>query len=299
VNEPAAAREAEVPAALPFSAARRSQIEGMLLEHLPSEGRYTGRLLEALRSAVLAPGRRVRPGLVLAAAEAAGARPERVHRLACAVEYVHTAGLVLDDLPDFGDRTERRGLPCLHVAYDAATAVLAAEALLMVAFSEVARSVHENGVPSAGAASIVSLFAETIGVAGMIGGEFAELSRLRGQGDPEAHDYATRHRIADLFVFCAQAPAVVVGAPEDAVRALSTYGERLGRAYQGLTDLEAAGERPEAETSRTRSRAGEALREAGREIRGFGAAADGLHALVAYVSERVGKAALAKAGRSR
>src|SRR4051812_7121708 len=129
------------------------------------------RLAEAMRYSVLAGGKRLRPVLALMAAEACGADPVVALPSACALEMVHTYSLVHDDLPAMDDDDLRRGRPTCHKAFDEATAILAGDALLTLAFEVVARDVR----PAEAAAASVRVLAEAAGPAGMVGGQMADL----------------------------------------------------------------------------------------------------------------------------
>src|SRR5262245_35695055 len=112
----------------------QEQVEAALECALPAADHAPGRLHEAMRYAVLGGGKRVRPLLVYAAGEAAGASPAQLAAAACAVEFIHAYSLIHDDLPCMDDDVLRRGKPTVHVQFDEATAMLAGDALQSLAF---------------------------------------------------------------------------------------------------------------------------------------------------------------------
>lgn len=277
-----------------------------LLETLPAS--VPPRLGEAMRYAVLGGGKRFRPFLVLESARLFGLAPEVALEAAAAVELVHCYSLVHDDLPAMDDDELRRGQPTVHIAFDEATAILAGDALLTLAF-EVLTSPRAH--PDAGVRCTVALaLARAAGPAGMVGGQQLDLEAesLPRQG---AEDIARVRRIQDmktgaLIAFSAEAGAVLAGAPEEDRRALASYGRALGAAFQIADDLldvegeeatigKATGKDAAAGKATFVSALGiggarERLRqleaEATAELARFGARAEVLRQAVAYASSR-------------
>jgi geranylgeranyl diphosphate synthase type II len=112
----------------------REKVDRALEGSMPKEGSHPARLVSAMRYSLFAGGKRIRPILVLAAAEAAGGSHEEALEAACAVELVHTYSLIHDDLPAMDDDDYRRGMATCHRAFDEGTAILAGDALLTMAF---------------------------------------------------------------------------------------------------------------------------------------------------------------------
>jgi farnesyl diphosphate synthase len=202
-----------------------------------------GRLVEAMRHGALAGGKRLRPYLVLASAGMFSVREEAAMPTACALEFLHCYSLVHDDLPAMDDDDLRRGKPTVHRAYDEATAILAGDALLTLAFEVI--SAPGSGADPATAPALVHALARAAGVAGMAGGQMLDLAaegRFSADGEPLG---LTEDEILGLqamktgalFRFAAEAGAILGKAnPEDRVR-LSRYGAALGRAFQIADDL--------------------------------------------------------------
>src|SRR5207245_10304979 len=130
---------------------------------------------EAMRYSIFAGGKRLRPVLVLAAAECCGAKPEAVLPTAAAMELIHTYSLVHDDLPAMDDDDLRRGRPTSHKVYGEAIAILAGDALLTKAFELISKNAKIRGVPSNAVADVVGLIARGSGTFGMIGGQAVDI----------------------------------------------------------------------------------------------------------------------------
>jgi geranylgeranyl diphosphate synthase type II len=184
-----------------------------------------GGLAEPMRYALEGGGKRIRPVLCLAVAEAAGAPPRFAAPAAVAVELVHTFSLVHDDLPAIDDDDERRGRPSLHVHFDEAVAVLAGDALLAFAFELVAR--YEPDLVR----QLVHELATTTG--NMIRGQHMELAR-------EAPDLESLHELktAALFVSAAGCGLHVAGvAPGDGQRPYRAFAREFGLLFQVVDDI--------------------------------------------------------------
>ena len=156
----------------------QARVEQALERVLPPGGDAPQRLHEAMRYAVLGGGKRVRPLLAFAAGEAAGAAPERLDAVACAVELLHAYSLVHDDLPCMDDDTLRRGKPTVHVEFDEATALLVGDSLQSLAF-EVLAGQRLADDPAA-QLEMVRAFAVASGTRGMAGGQAIDLAAVGG-----------------------------------------------------------------------------------------------------------------------
>jgi geranylgeranyl diphosphate synthase type II len=187
-----------------------------------------------MRYSLTAGGKRLRPLLCLMAAEACGADPAEALPAACALEMVHTYSLIHDDLPAMDDDDLRRGRPTCHKAFDEATAILAGDALLTLAFEVVARGVR---APEAAVACVRAL-AEASGPEGMVGGQMADLeAESRADATVEGLEAIHRRKTGALLRASLRMGAAVALAPEPAVRALDAYGRAVGLAFQVVDDL--------------------------------------------------------------
>jgi geranylgeranyl diphosphate synthase type II len=186
-----------------------------------------------MRYAVLGGGKRLRPILVLAAAEACGGSRERALPAAVAVEFVHCYSLVHDDLPAIDDDDLRRGRPTCHRAYGEAVAILAGNALLTLAFDLLTTQVPDKGL----AAVLVGELAEAAGHRGMIAGEVTDILSEGTEPSVELLDYIHRRKTARLFRAASRLGALSAGARAQHLQALTTYGEQLGLAFQIADDI--------------------------------------------------------------
>ena len=192
------------------------------------------RLAEAMRYSLLGGGKRLRPILSLMAAEACGGDPAVAMPAACALEMVHTYSLIHDDLPAMDDDDLRRGRPTCHKAFDEATAILAGDALLTLAFEVVARDLR----PADAAVDCLRTLAEASGMVGMVGGQMADLlAEGRTDGTLEGLEAIHRRKTGALLNAALRLGGLAVGAPEASLRALDVYGHAVGLAFQIVDDL--------------------------------------------------------------
>jgi geranylgeranyl diphosphate synthase type II len=226
----------------------RERIEEALSAYLPGVDVGQGaacpaRLAMAMRYSVLGGGKRLRSVLCLLAAEACGGVQREALPAACALEMVHTYSLIHDDLPAMDDDDLRRGRPSCHRAFDEATAILAGDALLTLAFETVAREVR----PVATALRCVRILAEAAGPAGMVGGQIADLqaegrTNARGASVPVEATVATlegihRRKTGALLGASLRMGAVIAGASDERIDLLDQYGKAVGLAFQIVDDL--------------------------------------------------------------
>jgi geranylgeranyl diphosphate synthase type II len=213
----------------------RQQINRRLAELIPGESVDPSPLHQAMRFSLLSGGKRIRPVLTIQVATDLGAEVEAALDVACAVEMVHAASLILDDLPCMDDATLRRGRPANHRVFGEDTAILAATALLNRAFGVLTECDHLDAETRL---SLVRLFSESIGSNGIIAGQFCDLRIRRGRGDDVAGlTEMYGQKTGALFVAALEAGALVAGVDRDWVRAVREYGVNLGLAFQLLDDL--------------------------------------------------------------
>jgi geranylgeranyl diphosphate synthase type II len=193
---------------------------------------------EAMRYSLLAPAKRLRPMLVLAAAEACGGQETQALPAACAVEMVHTYSLIHDDLPAMDDDDLRRGLPTCHKKFGEALAILAGDALLTLAFQVLA-----EGYPPATAAGCCLELARGAGAAGMVGGHVEDLAWEKNSGTLEALNRLHGRKTGALFRACLKLGLLAVqgeraGGPDPAMeKSLDGFGRCFGLAFQITDDL--------------------------------------------------------------
>ncbi len=216
-----------------YLAVRRVQVEERIWQMLPPETRRPAVLSQAMRHAVLTGGKRLRPILCLAAAEAAGGAADAAWHPAIAVELLHAYTLVHDDLPCMDNDTLRRGQPTVWAKFGETNAVLAGDALQALAFEILARTpAADPTVPG----RLVLELAQAAGAEGVIGGQIEDLSYGRA-ADAQTVTYVHQHKTADLFRAAARMGAIAAGAAAGVVDRLGSFGSHLGVAFQIIDDI--------------------------------------------------------------
>jgi geranylgeranyl diphosphate synthase type II len=216
-----------------YSQQTRERIDRALDEYTKLDEGCPARLRDAIRYSLLAPGKRLRPMLVLLAAEACGANAEAAMPAACAVEMVHAYSLVHDDLPAMDDDDLRRGRPTCHKAFDEATAILVGDALLTLAFEVLARDTHPPGV----AAKCCAALARAAGATLLVGGQADDLAGQFSDGGLDRLESIHRRKTGAMFMVSLELGALVAGASAADHHALHEYGRRLGLVFQITDDL--------------------------------------------------------------
>jgi farnesyl diphosphate synthase len=193
------------------------------------------RVYEAMRYSALAPGKRLRPLLVLAGARLFGVMRRSALQVAAAIEMVHAYSLIHDDLPAMDDSDLRRGRPTCHKEFDEATAILAGDGLLTMAF-EVLAHPDTHGDPVV-RCELVSALAAAAGSAGMVGGQMIDLIAETQALDIGAITRLQRMKTGALIAFSCEAGAILAKAAGDVRTALRGYAHDLGLAFQIADDL--------------------------------------------------------------
>ncbi|MDA0786743.1 MAG: polyprenyl synthetase family protein [Proteobacteria bacterium] len=207
-----------------------------LLDRPSGQADEVGKLWGAMRYASLAGGKRLRPFLVLSAAEICGGDRKVALRVAAAVEMMHTYSLVHDDLPAMDDDDLRRGQPTLHKKFDEATAILAGDALLTLAF-EVLADPRTHADPAIRAELVLGL-ARAGGPDGMAGGQMLDLHAERQPVEDDAGiERLKAMKTGALFAWSCEAGAVAAGADDVARRHLREFGADFGLAFQITDDI--------------------------------------------------------------
>jgi geranylgeranyl diphosphate synthase type II len=221
-----------------------SPVESALAAALADGAGRPPRLMEAMRYAVLGPGKRLRPRLVLMASRACGGDPADAVNAACAVEMIHAYSLVHDDLPAMDDDDLRRGRPTVHRQFDEATAILAGDALLALAFE----TLVWPPTPVQAVASAVRELAQAAGPARLVGGQADDL--LGAAAAPATPDAALAHleaihrrKTGAMITVSLRLGGHCAGAKPPQLAALTAYGDALGLLFQVTDDLlDAVGE---------------------------------------------------------
>jgi len=290
-----------------YTESLRSRVDRSLRAYCePGQG-CPDRLREAIGYALLSPGKRLRPMLVLMAAEACGGSYEAAMPAACAVEMIHAYSLVHDDLPAMDDDDLRRGRPACHRAFGEATAILAGDALLTMAFEALAKGVQ----PPAVAAACCAALAEAAGPCQLVGGQADDVAGLAcgqspGEADIDVLESIHKRKTGAMIRVSLRLGGMTAGAGPTELRALDEYGRRLGLAFQITDDLldvrssEASAGKRVGKDARcgkltfpgllgidgSAQRARELIAEACEALLPLAARADGLEALAQGVLER-------------
>ena len=215
---------------------RAAAVDAALERALPAESERPESLHKAMRYSVFAGGKRLRPVLVMAGAEAVGGRMDDVMPTACALELIHTYSLVHDDLPAMDNDDFRRGMPTNHKVFGEAMAILAGDALLTLAF----RLVAENFTPAMDARrlrDVLADIAEAAGHAGMVGGQVADLESEGKHVSVDAVDYIHLRKTGALIRTALRVGARICGGTGAQIEALSVAGTALGLAFQIVDDI--------------------------------------------------------------
>ncbi len=213
---------------------RREFIDQSLHAHLPAAHSRPTVLHEAMRYSVLAGGKRLRPILCLAAAEAAGGKAEAALLPALSIEVLHTYTLIHDDLPAMDDDDLRRGKPTCHKVYGEANAILAGDALLTLAFEWLAEcTAPKPYLPNQYALEL----AEAAGSHGVIGGQVEDIAAEGKPPSADLVDYIHLHKTAALIRAAVRIGAMSAGAASDTLSALTIYGCDVGLAFQVMDDV--------------------------------------------------------------
>ncbi len=289
-----------------YLAARRRAVDEALARHLPPATAYPPTIHEAMRYSVFAGGKRLRPILVIAGAEAVGGQMADVMPTACCFELIHTYSLIHDDLPAIDDDDYRRGRPTSHKVFGEAMAILAGDALLTHALGLVAANFGLGKAPAEVFPRVLAEITGAAGTEGMIGGQVVDVQSEGQTVSPETLEYIHTRKTAALIRGAVRAGALLAGAGEAALRALTRYGECVGLAFQIVDDvldvegsLETLGKTAGSDARKrkitypglhglaaSKARAAALAEEAERALDALGAPAAPLRALAAFVVSR-------------
>lgn len=237
---------------LPDINAMRGRIDACLATLVPEAETWPRRLHEAQRHALLSPGKRFRPLLTVYLAHGCGleaARSDAAMEVGCAVEMVHAASLILDDLPCMDDADLRRNRPTTHVAFGESTAILSATALLNRAFGIIARNASLSAEQRA---ELCDLLSYSVGSTGLIAGQMADLDNT-GSASVSEVEHVNHLKTGALFDFAADAAAIMAESPAAQRAALKDFSRQIGLAFQLLDDVKDILQTPE-ESGKTANR---------------------------------------------
>lgn len=272
---------------------RKAFIDSGLSRILPVEDREPRAVSAAMRYGTLGGGKRLRPLMSLLVAEVNGFEWDAVSDAACAIELVHAASLILDDLPSMDNAKTRRGKACTYLVYGESTAILAAMDLIAIAYGLIATNAERR---QRRVAPVIGQLSKAIGHEGIVRGQCADLA-LGGNGaslEQLTDIYA--HKAAALFLAAVRIPASILEIDEQKTCALECYAENLGLAFQITDDMLDADHAPEDRGRITfvthlgeegaRKKVDELINNANAALEAFGSEAKVLKALAEYVGTR-------------
>jgi len=220
--------EKEAAIAQDYLATVSVEAEKLFDKHLPPVADRPQRLHEAMRYSMFAGGKRLRPALVKATFDMFGGKGEQVHYAMSALEMIHTFSLIHDDLPCIDNDDFRRGKPTSHKQFGEATAVMAGDALCVLAFELMGKT---------GNARAIEVLAHLLSTYGLIGGEMIDIECEGKTVDLETVDYIHYHKTAALIEAALQVGAMLAGAPEKDIQVIREYGRAIGLAFQIVDDI--------------------------------------------------------------
>jgi geranylgeranyl diphosphate synthase type II len=214
---------------------RQNIVEEALYRYLPEDG-IPAEIYKAVRYSVFNGGKRIRPILCLAAAEAVGGDLVPAMPVACALELIHTYSLIHDDLPSMDNDDFRRGKPTCHKVFGENIAILAGDALLTEAFSLLSRA--EKVMFSAERRlAIIQEIADAAGIGGMVGGQALDVISEKSGADQKILQEIHRRKTGALIAAAVKSGAMIFNAGKDKLQSLTEYGMNVGQAFQIADDI--------------------------------------------------------------
>jgi geranylgeranyl diphosphate synthase, type II len=215
----------------------RRLVDTALDRLLPPETTQPAALHKAMRYSIFAGGKRLRPILAMAAAEAVGAQPETVLDEACSLELIHTYTLIHDDLPAMDNDDFRRGMPTSHKVFGEALAILAGDALQTEAFRLLARAHALRRHSPERLVEVSGMLADACGSQGVIGGQVVDIESEGRSVSRETLDYIHAHKTGQLIHAAVMLGAILGGAAQARQQAIACYGQAIGLAFQITDDI--------------------------------------------------------------
>ncbi|MFH1073901.1 MAG: farnesyl diphosphate synthase [Candidatus Firestonebacteria bacterium] len=216
---------------------RCALVDKALDKMMPERAEYPSIINQAMRYSVFAGGKRVRPVLVIMAAEALGYEASRVMPTACAMELIHTYSLIHDDLPCMDDDDYRRGKLTNHKVYGENMAVLGGDGLLTLAFELIAENAEIKGVNPLNVVKALRIIANGAGTRGMVGGQVVDIISENKKVSEPVLQYIHTHKTGALIRASILSGAVLCGANEREYGVLRIYGEHIGLIFQITDDI--------------------------------------------------------------
>jgi geranylgeranyl diphosphate synthase type II len=216
---------------------KRAMVDDALRGIFPGPEGPAADIISAMGYSLFAGGKRLRPILCMAGAEAVGGEAKDVLPVACAIELIHTYSLIHDDLPVMDDDDMRRGKPTNHKVFGEAMALLAGDGLLTKAFHVMTQADFENRVRPGALLTVIGLIAKAAGYEGMVGGQVVDIQSEGKEVDPPILEFIHTHKTAALIAASVASGAILVGGEEHQLNALTSYGQNIGLAFQVSDDI--------------------------------------------------------------
>jgi geranylgeranyl diphosphate synthase type II len=290
-----------------YLAKKKTAVDKALDKLMPKASAFPPSIHEAMRYSLFAGGKRVRPILALASAEALGAKTADLLPIAGSLELIHTYSLIHDDLPAMDDDDLRRGRPTCHKKFGEAIAILAGDGLLNMAFEVLSDPKRTAAVPASRLVPIIREISIASGVFGMVGGQVVDMESEGRDVDFPTLEYIHTHKTGALLRASVRVGALYARASKRQLAALTRYGEFTGLAFQIADDIldltgteEEIGKNVGSDLKKdkktfpsfygleeSRRRAKEVSEQAVASLDDFGRAADPLRELAKYIVNRV------------
>jgi len=216
---------------------RKTLVDKALQKFMPKPSGLASDVIRAMNYSLFAGGKRIRPILCIAGAEAVGGSADSVVPVACAIELIHTYSLIHDDLPVMDNDDFRRGKPTNHKVFGEAVALLAGDGLLTLAFNLMAGYGAEKEVEKKALLSVIDLIASAAGYKGMVGGQVVDITYEGKEPDANVVEYIHRHKTAALIAASVTAGTILAGGNKDEEKSINRYGQQIGLAFQIADDI--------------------------------------------------------------
>jgi geranylgeranyl diphosphate synthase type II len=220
-----------------YLAEKRNVIEKALREYTSEGEDNSAEIIKAMKYSLFAGGKRLRPILCIAGAEAVGGYTESLLPVACALELIHTYSLIHDDLPSMDNDDVRRGKPTNHKVFGEGMAVLAGDGLLTEAFYLMTKA-SISGLSSPGVLpSVIGLIASAAGYRGMVGGQAMDILMEGKKVDSSIVEYIHTHKTGALISASVTSGTILGGGTDEEICSINSYGDNIGLAFQIADDI--------------------------------------------------------------
>ena len=216
---------------------KKAIVDKALREYFPQPEGPASDVIRAMRYSLFAGGKRLRPILCMAGSEAVGGSGTDVLPVACSLELIHTYSLIHDDLPAMDDDDLRRGKPTNHKVFGEAVAMLAGDGLLTEAFHLITAEELSDHIPPRAILKVIRMIARAAGYGGMVGGQVVDIQWEGKTADFPVVEYIHTHKTGAMITASVTSGAMLAGGDESQLQAITSYGEKIGLAFQIADDI--------------------------------------------------------------